>query len=593
MTWFDCRHQTLPDQKTFRVRKMLTSIGRARGNDLVLADTSVESTHCSLVRSGDVYTVAPSSPTAEVRVNGRKVRRHKLREGDQVSVGSWSLVFHHGEPAPTPRENADALKLVEQLYKLSANVMGSHDATHLFASLLRGLVDITRAETGFLIVLKDGEQHLAASHDEGGKEAGRAMSDSIVQQVLRTGKALIISDALNDTQFGLARSVVDLRLSSIMCAPLRYGDELLGAIYLGNDRHAHLFTQADLTFLEIYAGQAALLVHHALLLNQLQLDNTELREQLAASQQSRSIGASPSMVEVGRIVARVAPTDLSVLVLGETGTGKELVARELHGLSERRDGPFVAINCGAIPEALLESELFGHRKGSFTGATADKMGKIEASDGGTLFLDEIGEMPMHLQVKLLRVLQERTIERVGDLQPRPVDLRIVAATNRDPEELIDRGAFRRDLFYRLNEVVVQLPPLRDRGEDIELLAQHFLRRFRAQYGGNVRGFSNGALTAMRQHTWPGNVRQLENHVKKAVILSDKVLLCAEDLGLQGSGDEGELLPLAEAQEGFKLQYIRRALELHDWNKAATARALGVDARTIFRYVEKLPASERR
>jgi transcriptional regulator with PAS, ATPase and Fis domain len=274
-----------------------------------------------------------------------------------------------------------------------------------------------------------------------------------------------------------------------------------------------------------------------------------------------------------------------VLILGETGTGKELVAREIHRLSSRRDRSFVAINCGAIPENLLESELFGHRKGSFTGAVTDKVGKVEAANGGTLFLDEIGEMPMNLQVKLLRVLQERVIERVGDVEPRPVDIRVVAATNKDVEEQIREQRFREDLFYRLNEMAVPLPPLRERGEDIAVLAQYFLNLYREQYGSKPRGFTNQALLAMKNYYWPGNVRELENRVKKAVIMSDRALLNPDDLGLQ-EGQKREIKLLSDAEEEFKVEYIRKALDLNNWNKAQTARDLGIDARTVFRYIER-------
>ncbi|MBT3223200.1 MAG: sigma-54-dependent Fis family transcriptional regulator, partial [Proteobacteria bacterium] len=272
-------------------------------------------------------------------------------------------------------------------------------------------------------------------------------------------------------------------------------------------------------------------------------------------------------------------------VLGETGTGKELVAREAHALSPRRSKPFVAINCGAIPENLLESELFGHKKGAFTGAVADKIGRIEAAGGGTLFLDEIGEMPMNLQVKLLRVLQERVIERVGELKPREIDIRVIAATNKDLEELIKGGGFREDLFYRLNEIAISLPPLRDRGEDIDLLAQYFLNNFKTQYPSKSKGYTNQALLAMKNYYWPGNVRELENRVKKAVIMSDRALLNPDDLGVAGS-EKRDIKNLADAQEEFKVDYIKKVLELNNWNKAQTARDLGVDARTIFRYIEK-------
>ena len=236
-------------------------------------------------------------------------------------------------------------------------------------------------------------------------------------------------------------------------------------------------------------------------------------------------------------------------------------------------------------KTLAKRELFGHKKGSFTGAVSDKVGRFEAANGGTLFLDEIGEMPMPLQVKLLRVLQERVIERVGELSPRPVDIRVVSATNKDLEVEIREGRFREDLYYRLNEIAIQLPALRDRGEDIHELARFFLQRFADHYDSRARGFTNECVRSMLHYYWPGNVRQLENRMKKAVIMSDRALINSDDMGIL-SGTKREIKALDAATEGFKIQYIRDALELNNWNKAETARDLGVDPRTIFRYIEK-------
>jgi transcriptional regulator with PAS, ATPase and Fis domain len=329
-----------------------------------------------------------------------------------------------------------------------------------------------------------------------------------------------------------------------------------------------------------------MLVHTALLLNELKTSNRNLREQLRQTSQGEMIGSCASLQHVFRIIRKVAPTDTSVLILGETGTGKELVARELHRLSNRARGPFISINCGAIPENLLESELFGHKKGSFTGALADKLGKFEAAAGGTLFLDEICEMPMNLQVKLLRVLQERQIERIGEISLRPIDIRVLAATNKDLDEEIAAGRFRQDLYYRLNDVPILLPPLRDRGEDILILARFFLNKYAEQYGARIRGFSNEASKALATYYWPGNVRQLESRIKQAVIMADHPLLDPEDLGVQPV-ETRVIRTLAVAEEEFKKNYVREVLEMNNWNKAQTARDLDVDPRTIFRYIEKL------
>ncbi len=586
MAWLDCEHSTRKTHLTHRLRKVLTTMGRASANDIVLEDPMVEGSHASIVRNGASFTVAPNARGGMIYVNGKRTRRAQLSAGDQILLGAWKLVFHEGEPSEPTTDDHESLSLLEELVSLSADMMRDTTPERLFDSLLRGLVKLTRAEKGFIIVFQDGERHLAASHNVGDEALDMSrISDSIVDRVVETLEPVIVSDATRDTRFGNAKSVVDLKLSSVMCVPLIHLSDLIGVIYLGNDSITGLFTDQDLTVLRIYASQASLVVFHALMLNQLRLDNNALRKQLEKAGHGEIIGVSPPMKAVYKIIKRIAPTDLSVLILGETGTGKEMVAQELHGRSPRANQPFVAINCGAIPENLLESELFGHKRGAFTGADTDKIGRIEAADGGTLFLDEIGEMPMNLQVKLLRVLQERFIERVGDVKPRSIDIRVLAATNKVPADLIKDGLFREDLYYRLNEVAVNLPPLRDRGDDIVLLSQYFLRKYRDQYGGRAKGFTNQGLVALKSFCWPGNVRELENRVKRGVIMSDRALLNPADLNLNEDAKR-HIVPLSDAQEEFKIDYIRQVLEMNNWNKAQTARDLGVDARTIFRYIEK-------
>ncbi|MEQ1503225.1 MAG: sigma 54-interacting transcriptional regulator [Myxococcota bacterium] len=589
MAYFRCEHTLRKTRKDFSVRKALTTIGRAPGNDLVLDDPMVQPTHANLMRQGASFTLSLLDKNGELYVNGRRQRTAQLQEGDRVLVGGWQLTWAEGEPSQEPAAEGStgvSLGLLEDLVSLSTEMLRDTSPERLFATMLERLVEVTRAEKGFVIVMQDGDRHLAAAHNVQNETLDiTKVSDSIVNQVVEHLQPLIVSDATSDSRFARAKSVVDLRLSSVMCVPLIYRKDLLGVIYLGNDSITDLFTERDLALLQIYAAQASLVVFHALQLNQLRLDNKNLRTQLQAASQGEMIGTCAPMKAVFRVLRRVAPTDLSVLILGETGTGKELVAREIHRLSARSGRPFVAINCGAIPENLLESELFGHKKGSFTGAVADKVGKVEAANGGSLFLDEIGEMPMNLQVKLLRVLQERVIERVGDLEPRPVDIRVVAATHKDLESLIRDGGFREDLYYRLNEISVPLPPLRERGEDVAVLAQYFLNLYREQYGSKPRGFTNQALLSMKNYYWPGNVRELENRLKKAVIMSDRALLNPDDLGL-AEGQKREIKPLSEAEEDFKVEYIRRALDLNNWNKAQTARDLGIDARTVFRYIER-------
>ncbi len=328
-----------------------------------------------------------------------------------------------------------------------------------------------------------------------------------------------------------------------------------------------------------------LIVDRALRLHRIEEENRRLSEKVGEDQTvlGSMITAAPEMAKVARTIERVAPTSVSVMLLGASGTGKELLAKGLHEASERRSGAFIAINCAAIPENLLESELFGHEKGAFTGAVKTTEGKIELADGGTLFLDEVGDIPLPLQVKLLRFLQERTIERIGGRKPIPVDTRIVCATHQDLEAMIGEGTFREDLFYRLAEIVIKVPPLAQRPGDAVLLAKTFVTRFAREMNPQVKGFAPDALAAIDGWTWPGNVRELENRVKRAVIMADGKLIGAEDLDLDNTGEEGEdlALNLKSAREQADRKMIRKALARSEGNISNTAKLLGISRPTLY------------
>lgn len=298
------------------------------------------------------------------------------------------------------------------------------------------------------------------------------------------------------------------------------------------------------------------------------------------------ITASHNMLRACSLLERVAGTDATTLLQGETGTGKEVMAQGLHRLSPRCEGRFVAINCAAIPENLLESELFGYERGAYTGAHKQTKGKLELAHGGTLFLDEIGDMPVSLQSKLLRFLQSRTLERVGGREEIPVDVRVVCATHRDLSELIESGEFREDLYYRISEVTVGIPPLRERGEDAVLLARHFLHRSAARHGRPVKDFTDDALAAIRGYRWPGNVRELENKVNSAVILADGKLVGKDELGLSGAADAMSVLNLREARDNAEREAIDRAFVIADSNISRTAELLGVSRPTLYSLLKK-------
>jgi two-component system NtrC family response regulator len=329
-----------------------------------------------------------------------------------------------------------------------------------------------------------------------------------------------------------------------------------------------------------------LIVDRAFHIHSLEEQNRALRDTQASSPLKGIIATDAGMLRVCRMVEKVAPASVSVLVLGESGTGKELIARAVHDLSERRKARFVAINCAAIPEQLLESELFGHEKGAFTGAIKTTPGKIEVADGGTLFLDEIGDMPLPLQAKLLRFLQARVIERVGGREEIPVDVRIVCATHRDLQALIAEQRFREDLFYRLSEVSVTLPPLRDRPGDAVVLAHAFLSRFGAEQGHPRRGYTPQAIAAIQAWAWPGNVRELENKVKSAVIMAEGPLVTAEDLGLADTQADALLFNLREVRTRAERQAILQALTLSDGKISRAADLLGVSRPTLYDLMDR-------
>src|SRR5882672_9535327 len=593
--------------REYSVHKAVTTVGRSLDNDVRLDVRDVADHHVQIIFDGRDFNLEEGDRQAEILINGKKKRRGRLCHGDRLALGSAQIAFsmfadsssasvamEAGALGAQPGASSE-LQSLRKLQGFSEKLMRKGSIDELFDTMLDDILQLTGADKGvILLTLPDQpsgpEKKVAVravrnvSRESITDERG-GVSDSIVRSVLTTAKPVIVSDALADTTFGKSESVVALQLSSVMCAPMLSQGEVIGALYVGNDRVKHLFERPQLDLLTIYAAQASLILQNAMLLSALRADKEKLAAELSDKRFGEIIGACPSMLEVFRKLQKVATTDISVLITGETGTGKELIARELHRRSLRKDGLFITINCGAILENLIESELFGHVKGAFTGAVASRPGKFQVANGGTLFLDEIGELPLNLQVKLLRALQERVVVRVGDSRPEKVDIRVIAATNKVLEDEIKRGAFREDLYYRLNVINLWLPPLRERGDDVLIIAKALLSKYGDEMKSAVKGFNPTALSAIRKYGWPGNIRQLENRLKKALVLCDKTLLSAEDLDL---GPEGQrtIVPLEKAKEDFQRHYVLEVLERNNGNRTQTARDLGVDPRTIFRYLEK-------
>ena len=577
--------------RVYHIYNKITSLGRGEEVDISLPDPLLAESHAFIHFDGRDFHIATTEKDAELFINGRKRNKHRLTHEDRIRVGMVELEFSlYDEPVTdeTAARTLAELNSYKKLFEFSQKLMEKYDLSDLLDSMLDVVVQVTNADKGFIVLLESGEPVVKVARNLRRETIGDAvsqLSDSIVARVIKSRAPLIISDALTDADFKNSLSVVNLKLTSVLAVPLLERGNTLGMIYVGNNSVAQLFDESHLEVLTIFAAQASLLIRNALLVNELQLDNKALHQRIEQIRFGEILGSSKPMQEVFRKVQKVAVTDISVLITGETGTGKELIAREIHTRSSRAKGPFVTINCGAIPENLLESELFGHVRGAFTGAVSNKPGRFQSANGGTLFLDEIGEMPQPLQVKLLRALQERVVTRVGDNDAEPVDIRVLAATHRDLEAGIRTGRFREDLYYRLNVVHIHLPPLRDRGDDIVVLARYMIGRYSPEYGGKVRGFSPQAVSAIKRHRWPGNIRELENRLKKAVVLADKALLGPEDLDLSPE-DLPPVLPLAEAKDKFQRDYINEVLELNNGNRTKTARELGVDPRTIFRHLEK-------
>jgi transcriptional regulator with GAF, ATPase, and Fis domain len=583
--------------KIFSIYKKVSSIGRAGGNDVAIEDKALADYHAQIVFDGKDFNLNEVDLEGDIQINGKKKRRARLEHGDRLLFGGKvELAFSlFDEAAATADEEEDGSGAAQadadgmrRLFELSQRLMQTQTLDEQLEALLDAVIGATHAAKGFLLRMQEGEPRLVAARNLGGKALApfaEQLSDSIVGKVIATRQPLIVSDALRDTMFGRSESVMNLQLRSVMCAPLVTRGELLGLIYVGNDAVRGLFGEQHLDVLSVFAAQASLLLQNALLLAELRSDKDKLEEQLHQKSFGDLVGTSPSLVEVFRKVEKVAGTDISVLITGETGTGKELIAREIHRRSPRASGPFVVVNCGAIPENLMESELFGHVRGAFTGAVATRPGKFQSAHAGTLFLDEIGEMPVALQVKLLRALQEKVVTKVGDTKSDRTDIRVVAATNRDLEAEIKKGTFREDLYYRLNVVNLHLPPLRARGDDTLLLAKFLLQKYAGELNPKVKGFTPNALIAIRKYEWPGNVRQLENRIRKAIVLSDKSLVGPEDLDLFPEALTA-IMTLAQAREDFQRRYILEVLERNNGNRTKTARDLGVDPRTIFRYLER-------
>ncbi len=473
------------------------------------------------------------------------------------------------------------------LLAASAAINGTLELDEVLQAIAVSAADVLLAEASSVMLLDAARGRLVFKAAVGvdhsrliGEEFDARLG--IAGRVASTGRPEIALDARTHPHFypGID-SKLEFTTRGLIAAPLRYRDRVLGVVEVLNKRDNSAFTEHDLEILQLFANLAAIGTSNATLHEEVKRENLSLRE--GAQTDDAIIGRSPALAEVLRLIDRVAATNATVLLLGETGTGKELSARRVHAMSPRSRKPIVAINCAALPETLLESELFGHEAGAFTGATHTKLGRFELADGGTLFLDEIGDISSSTQIKLLRVLQEKEFVRVGGVKPVSCDVRIIAATNRDLKKAMDQGEFREDLFYRLNVFPVHLPPLRDRRDDIPLLIEHFVERNARELGWRKPEVSPEAMELLCAYRWPGNIREMRNVIERAVLLCDTGRITPDTLPREiASGPRSEPIEAASALEGYEKAMIVKALEDADWNQTRAAASLGI-SRDNLRY----------
>ena len=558
--------------------KRITSIGSDPTADIRLATVPA---HWAVVHRGD--------GAVELAIGGE---RKRLAPGDSVALDDMTIALD-STAIIRDRERA-----IEALVSALAAVESSERAVEL---LLTGLIGASGSDIGALI-LSDGDAYtVAAARDRSGavlEDAGELLSDTIVRDVLGTGERVQLDDVAAHSRYGAIPSVNALRLGSALCLPMCLDGKTLGAVFLARHERGGL-DERTLAELRILAAVAVPFL-------------AQLRAPRPDTQRDQLVGDSPAVQTLRSLIRRVGPSDLSALLHGPSGSGKELVARAIHSASPRAERPMIAINCASVAPTLLDAELFGYRKGAFTGAVTDRVGLIEAAHGSTLFLDEIGDMPMTMQAAMLRVLEQREVKRLGDNVPRAVDFRLVCATHKDLEAEVATGRFRADLLFRLREVTIEIPSLAARGDDIELLAHAFLRQAEVQLGLVMHTLTDDAIAALRAHAWPGNVRELKAAMRRVAILADSKLIRAADLGLGPRGEAPAVVaaksiavgaaasirelieaaispgvtvqPLANLRDELVRRYVLLAIERCGDDREEAAKALEIGVRTLYRYI---------
>ncbi|MFY9702390.1 MAG: sigma 54-interacting transcriptional regulator [Terriglobales bacterium] len=620
--------------KTFPLTEGEFSLGREPSNQISLLDSLVSRRHCVIRRSDNGFLLEDLDSRNSTFVNNVPVKERLLADGDQIRVGKSMFVFQGlpQEPsgdsssveldsAPTPGGATVVLRKQDAIYLQPARVHAldasertvrdlnvllnfskSLNAVRGLAALqqkaLEAVLEISPADRVAILLREAGTEGFTSvvGRDRRlGPNQTIQVSQTILSQVLEQNLAVLSNDIPGDETFREAESLLEPKVRAVLAVPLEVQDKILGVLYLDTSSQGSRFDSGLLQLVTALGNVAALAIENASHLERLGDENRRLQQEISI--EHSMVGESSRMREVYQFVSRVAARESTVLIQGESGTGKELVARAVHNNSGRADRPFVAINCAAIVDTLLESELFGHEKGAFTGAVGQKKGKLESAEGGTVFLDEVGELAAPLQAKLLRVLQEREFERVGGTRPIKLDIRLITATNVDLNEASRAGKFRQDLYYRLNVVSIVIPPLRERTEDIPLLAAYFTARYSEKIKRRVAGISPKARACLLRYPWPGNVRELENAIERAVVLGSTELILPEDLPdsiLEETASTGE--PVTALHDGIreaKIKLIEQAIEQADGNYTEAAGILGVHPNHLFRLIRTLNLTPKR
>jgi transcriptional regulator with GAF, ATPase, and Fis domain len=608
------------------------TIGREASNGIAVVDPSVSRKHFQVSWQNGRFRVRDLDSRNGTLVNGTGVEEQWLDHGDQIAAGDSSFLFLLEEEDVTPSasrvefEDAQATaettiihprdvvylqpdrllrelpatsriaRNLNALLKISRILHAIRDLDELQGQLLDLIFEVVPAGRG-AILLADRESHEFNSTFARMRQAGQAqlvkVSRTVARQVLEQGVAMLGSDVPSSSELREVESLAASQVRSLLCVPLTVFQRVIGCIYLDSDSLSNRLNEEHLQLVTAIAGVSAVALENARRLHWLEQENERLTVEV--SQERSLVGEGPRMKEVYQFLKRVAPTDSTVLIEGESGTGKELAARALHRNGPRAGKPFVAINCSAIPETLLESDLFGHERGAFTGAASLKKGRLEVADGGVVFLDEIGELALGLQVKLLRVLQEREFERVGGTHPIKLDIRLIAATNSNLEQAMREGRFRQDLYYRLAVLKITMPTLRERKDDIPMLVRHFVQKHAKRCKVKVRPVSREALACLGNYDWPGNVRELENAIERALVLGASDMILPEDLPetvleRAPSPEMTEAKYHAKLKE-WKKQLILDAVEQTQGSYAEAARILGVHPNYLHRLIRNLELKE--